>query len=965
MKEVKDRRTKELTKSNNMRNSSNILKIIFTHSINLKLTFKIEDLNCSTSDLTKQYFVNGRFYENSWLKPGKLKQEYSSSTHNLSTLSPNSSNTNVNELDDEAALLRRSSTKLSRRSSFKVNNQTTSNNSLQKTETANLFNFLNSGLEQSRELPTELIIKNNDVNKPSLANSSSNISKENSFKYIGEGNLKVQNDTSSVLLSNIKRYSSTGSLNTLNNSSNRQITSNEQINYSSIQEIPEETTNEIILSNNNIVKSNTLEQQKSQDVEKSVNKNFVYTGITTLDNHSNKKIDNNSEIVFPISLRRSMSTTQADQMISKKKREMYSAALNEEKEQNKHSDLENFSSNAQLKSSNRLSGLKKLGTLYKTFEDDEVVPVSRRQSNCLSAETDSQINTQNIENIRFINQNNNTEEYNNQELLNNKINSYIVSNIEVKGKTKLENNISSFKNDKNESLKAEDETGMFSTSGYKIFNPENNNNNNKDILVSQTKNNLNSDYKTNISNNNTNSSSSSSSSSNNSNNNNYQINRVNPVRLDNNSFKIDPVNAKKHSSNVQNFTIESSSFVSHKHVDQLVRNDSLLDNKVKSLSKNWETVAKPENTQKSQTNPQKPINNFPTKPNTINKLNSNALNKFRTHSEEDESEVQVDLSKENPTNFSGSHNSIIQSQLNKINQPLNQINYQTNKHTSLNTNPSIMGTIQQTRKEQEYRKENGNEYHLNIPRQYDLVRHSFHASQDYVVNPNDFENESNNKNKSIQSMYTIKKSQQQHQNSKGLPTKSNLSISNGSNSPPNTPPSNDENNDNSKRKSVSALYLSDTASTKAKKSEIKHKDTKSVLTINSASVVSPTITNSYSTNLFQNNNNISPTPNNINGLMINRRLSLNTGNKKPIVNINMMKDATASSQQLISFVQNAKNDSNISLSINCSSQNPNQLQFNETQNSNLRLNENTGDFNKKTSVFDRLSRTIKKQHDIH
>ena len=917
-------------------------------------------MNSSTSDLTKQYSINGRFYENSWLKP-KLKQEYSSSTQNLSSVSPNRSANDINELDDEANLLKRSNTRLSRKLSFKINNQNTSNSSLQKTETANLFNFLNSGLDQSRELPSEQKVKNSEINKPLSTNSTSHVSRDpNLFKFTGEGNLKIQPDISTISLSNIKRYSSTGSLNTLNNNNNgsiRQIATSELNSHSSIKEIPEET-NEVTSSN--IVKSNILEQKPS--VIEKVNKNFVNTGVTTIskiESSSSLKpsqIDNdnkntNTEVVFPITLRRSMSTTQADQAINKTRRDMFSAALSEETE-NRNTESQKTASTQNTQSSkpsNRLSGLKKLGSLYKTFEDDDV-SLPKRDSICSITENGSTENP-NSEKFHFVNQNAHQEQSNNSSN-----SSYIVSNIE--GKIKLENNISNIKNDKTESNKTEDENVKTTTSVYRITNSVERTSSD---ASSQPKNNVNTENK-----------------ANNCVNNNIQINRVNPIRLDNSSFKVEQsVGEKRSSLDANNFTMESSS-VSHKPVEQLKGTESILDNKVKSLSKNWETVTtKPENNSKIQSNSQKSINNFPIKPNSISKFNS--INKFRTHSEEDEGEIQINLSNENQVNFTGSHNSIIQAQLNKINQPqITNINsYQHMRSTtSINTNPSF-NSIQQAKKEQEYRKENGHEYHINMPRQHnnELSRHSFHTSQDYVVNHNDFntfENDINTKNKSIQNMYALKKPPIQHQSQqipKSFQTKSSISVSNGSSSPPNTPPSNDDTNDNSKRKSVSALYLSDTASTKAKKSEIKHKDGKTVLTINNApSIISTTVNSSYSTtnnNLFQNNISSATTNNNINN-MINRRASLNTGPKKPIVNINMTKEAPISSQQLISFSQNAKNDTNISLSINCSTQlNSNHSQLSESQNSNLRLNENTGDIHKKTSVFDRLSRTIKKQHDIH
>ena len=903
---------------------------------NLKNFNLIIGLNTSATDLTKQYYLNGRFYENALLKQGKLKLEYSSSTHNLSTLSPNSSNNNMNELDDEANLLRRSNTRLSRRSSFKFNNQNTSNNILPKAETTNLFNFLNSGLEQSRELPTlkNMAASINDINNPSV----------NLTITSKDTNMKHQTDS----LVNIKRYSSTGCLNTINYSSKQLSNTSEQKN-NPIRGIPEEASD----NSTNIIKPITSDKNTNLE-EKSVNKNSVNSGVTTLDSLASSKNDANDGIVFPITLRRSLSTTQADQAHNQKRRENFPATLLEEKELNNEIQKENslstnalnLSMNTQLKSSNRLSGLKKLGSLYKTFEEDNVSPLSKRQSMPAFMEHESSHN-QNYANISIVNQVKNIGECNNenlnQDLLNDRIKSYIVSDDEVSRKVKLGKDAATVSNQtiNNESKKkSDDETTLFTTSGYKIFNTENSN---KESC--QQKNYLDTKINNNII---------------------IQANRANSIRFDNNLKNDQTTSIKKTTPVDLNHILEPN----NKYDEPVISRNESLDNKVKSLSKNWEIV-----TIKTQNLQQKNHNCSPLTTNSVTKLNTN---KFNSNSE-DENEIQANLSTQNDevstqvnNIFSTPHNSIIQAQLNKLNQPPLQINFHTIKSTLSNnsSNPSI-STLQQIKKDQDYRKDNGHEYRLNSPKQsvHDLSRHSFHGSQDYVINPFNYESEMTNKNKSAQNIYQFKKPSTQHQNqttkaTSNIPTKSNTSIFNNSNSPPNTPSNNDDINDSNKRKSVSALYLSDTASTKAKKSEIKHKDTKNLLTLNNPSLISPQIiTNSYSTsNNFFSSSNITPTINNINQLMINRRPSLNNGAKKTILNINMTKETPTQSQS-----QLTKNDSNISLSINCSSQNQNQSQLNDAQNTNFRLNENIGGEinNKKTSVFDRLSRTIKKQHDIH
>jgi hypothetical protein len=814
----------------------------------------------------------------------------------------------MNELDDEATLLRRSNTRLSRRSSFKFNNSNTSNNAPPKNETANLFNFLNSGLEQSRELPSlrnsMTSSSNTDINKPSSSSTSSTNSTYTRDTNAYRNNNEKPQIEPTISLANIKRYSSTGSLNTIN----RQSTGSEQ---NSIQEIPEENIESHQIPTINIVKASSFDNKPTQIDNKPVNTNFISSGTTSLDNFvkiTNKKVNESEGIVFPITLRRSMSTTQADNLQYKNRREISSEVLSEETTEAKpsiklSSHIENSLSNStirsvsptqQLKTTNRLSGLKKLGSLYKTFEDDDVVPLPKRQSTSTIEEStiNSPIITNN-ENIRFFNITNSTPEvkYTNINLnQENKSNSFVNSPIQIN-----QNDL--------------------------IIRPSSHE------TISRTTSNPTSNINVN----------------------NIQINRINN-RIEN-PFKNEQIFNKK--------TPASSIEINEKPSEQLVKID---DNKVKSLSKNWETTTTTPTENVNNNNRIINQNNFTSKPISINKLNSNALNKFRTNSDGNENEISLlllqnsEVVNQQPI-ISSPHNSIIQAQLNKLN--LNPS--QSSSKSTTNINPSI----QQTKRDQDTRKDQIQDFIQKLPRQHSdlsVKNNNFHTPQEYLLHHVD----------AIKKSSTPQQQQQQQQQvSKvvsNIPTiKSNNYVTS---SPPSTPPSNDENSETSKRKSISALYLSDTASTKAKKSEMRHKETnvKTVLSLNSPSQVSPISAIPIINNFFPNfpvaNNNI------VNSLTINRRPSLNNGTiKKPVVNINMTKETIVNppiaSASLQSF--SPKNNSNISLSINCSSQNSsNQTPQPNESSVSFRVNDSNGDGHKqKTSVFDRLSRTIKKQHDIH
>ena len=80
-----------------------------------------------------------------------------------------------------------------------------------------------------------------------------------------------------------------------------------------------------------------------------------------------EKSDKTDDYSKPVTLRRAVSTSEADLALKySNRREIISAALPEETSQGEEAE-----SRSQSRSSNRLSGLKKLGSLYKQFEDDD------------------------------------------------------------------------------------------------------------------------------------------------------------------------------------------------------------------------------------------------------------------------------------------------------------------------------------------------------------------------------------------------------------------------------------------------------------------------------------------------------------------------------------------------------------------------------------------------------------------
>lgn len=238
-------------------------------------------------------------------------------------------------------------------------------------EASYLLDFLNKGLEQNgRELP----------NSRASLNTASNVELNKTLIYSNENNDLNENPnelTKSISpTSFLKRHSSAGCLD-----SNLKL---------------------------------KLISDKTDADDKVSQETICYQGMSSsnnLDSYFNEtQINLDSKVI----LRRSSSTSECDLICNKfnfrNRREIASAVLHEESTNNNSScDLNEStlsqSTRSQSKSSNRLSGLKKLGTLYKTFEDDDFNVSKNRKSIYKNDQSDyclnSSTNTIDIDSAQF------------------------------------------------------------------------------------------------------------------------------------------------------------------------------------------------------------------------------------------------------------------------------------------------------------------------------------------------------------------------------------------------------------------------------------------------------------------------------------------------------------------------------------------------------------------------------------
>lgn len=903
----------------------------------------------------------------------------------------------MNELDDELNFLRKPN-RLVRRPSFK---QTNLNNG-QKSETNQLMSFLTNGLEESRELPSFknlLTSSNSDLNN-----------KENNNSFRNSPKTQIENLLSPLAVANIKRYSSTGNLNTVNSPFPSPVIEKSKF---SILESPEESHESI---SNEIKPSTSFRKYQN---EKTINTNTVASGITMLEKPSDKIeriVEPDSEKLYPVMLRRSSSTTEVDQVYYKARKEIASEVLPEDVNSNSYTErkvqkesypnhIVNDTNNidSQLKSANRLHGLKKLGSLYKTFEDE--IEESNKSPKPVTLEDDQGFKFSepsyhdSSQSLFQMKENNGKNQYNSEKKNNTDIR---VSRPFCVRKEDVITQINGISNDNNNQISNYDQTLKLHQKNMPNLSK---NNENKISLrssfpsqnIKQVNSQINSvnNFDYNFSSN-------------------SEMNKsdhITPSNLSNVTLKrANSLYTATSEREKDNGTEKKDSIISNINHEILNVNEQNIDNKVKSLSKNWENVAN------KIENGSHVSSNSIIRRDSINKSNlENIVNRLRINRNEnnmgDEKiegqyngsrfiEMSNRSNQENQPTFSN-HNINIQSQFTKINFPnCNSINNSiANSTNSIVSN--LVNASQFKREHNEELENDGNrELHLNIPRQQNhSVNYSKNDVQYQYENKNSNinlnvqsesttnSNDSFSKNKIFQNVSPIKKMTQQPvakviQNGV-FPLKSNISASSNnianSNSPPATPVQIDENafnfNDINKRKSGSALYLNDTASTKAKRIEVKHKDNKPLLTNNNnINFLSNTSVSHISNTVFSNNNN---STNGLNNASIIRRASINNGmTRKPTdklnVNINMTKESTQIPTLSNSSSQSSmKNSSNISLSINCSSQNFNQSHQLET-NQGIHLNYHSSDnidtngysqSNKKPSVFDRLSKTIKR--DIH
>jgi hypothetical protein len=207
-------------------------------------------------------------------------------------------------------------------------------------EASYLLDFLNKGLEQSRELPRS------NMNAVSSVELNNLLSIETTRKDSTPIPITIQASPNSSL----KRHSSVGCL----------------------QSKTKQTVKELD-KNDNCSDKHSQETICYQGMNSNSNLDSIYY------NENENKVDS---ISSRVTLRRSSSTSECDLTCNIKvnyrnRREIASAVLHEETNNGNNEAIADVNestglqSREQSKSSSRLSGLKKLGTLYKTFEDDD------------------------------------------------------------------------------------------------------------------------------------------------------------------------------------------------------------------------------------------------------------------------------------------------------------------------------------------------------------------------------------------------------------------------------------------------------------------------------------------------------------------------------------------------------------------------------------------------------------------
>jgi hypothetical protein len=759
----------------------------------------------------------------SWLKASQRRHDsLSASQQNLTQLQE------LNDLEDYTNVELNSSLNLRRRLSRK--------SSLKERNSGNpshLIDFLTNG---DRELHPR-----------NLSNSGENttrITQQKDYRSIEP----VQEERPSYL--NIKRYSSLDGL-SLNSQSNTHF--NSPLNSKPIHESPDEANEKLFYPHRST-------------------SNVINSGVTVVDTND----DNNMTNEYQVTLRRSVSVSQVDRVTKNQRRREITSEVMTEEDMSEMDTQSSLNKNDEKSNRHRLSGLKKLGTLYKTFEDD----FEQQKANQSNKESSQNEHEDDTSDRKFSS-------------------SSIEASVFTQSSQKLRSNTLS------NSTTNESPTSHFGSATSLVSNR---------ILKFEK----------------TDSSST----------------PTPPHETDNPPLILKRANT---------FT-EPSSSLSPRYSKPINFNEDN-DSKVKSLSTKWEKKTSTVSSNDTHISNVKGI-----------VLNS-ATSKQRNRTNEETNEVFRDEGFETQSNGSSSQTSEIISTQYRLNHPAiiskqaypisNKTNINLNPLSSARSNPPIQSTTLPEEEETVYKSE------ISIQRTTSLNTGQTRPTlrQTFAINKKP--------TSSIQQIVPkLDLSSQKRLNLSGATAFS----------PPTSPlPQSTSSctDDPYKRRSGSALYLCDTESTKAKKLELKQRyDQKSPINL------------AYSTNsipstvsqLRQQSDFSSPLARRTNATstLLNSSVNQQQPMKRPDskININLINSShqhqhqqqqqhqnqqqqqQQQQHQLQTQLQNSKSNSNISLTINCSSA----LQPQVNQHGSEAY---APDITKKPSVFDRLSKNIKKQHDVH
>lgn len=740
----------------------------------------------------------------SWLKATQRRHDsLSASQQNLSQLQElnDLEDYTNNELNSSLNLRRR----LSRKSSLKERNSG---------NPSHLIDFLTNG---ERELQSRNLSSSGEPTR---------ITQQKDYRSIEP----VQEERPSYL--NIKRYSSLDGL-SFNSQPNTHF--NGPLKSKPIHESPDETN------------------EKSFYPTRS-SSNVINTGVTVIEAN-----DDSTSNEYQVTLRRSVSVNQVDKVTKNQyRREITSELMTEEN----MSEIEAQSAidKNDEKSNRRLSGLKKLGSLYKTFEDDFEKQKSR-QSNKESSQNDADCD---VTNRKF-------------------------SSSSIEASVFTQSSQKSRSNTLSNSTTNESPTSHFGSTASLVSN--------RILKFEKT-----------------------------------DSSTPTPPH----EAEIIPLTLKR----ANTFTETSSSPRYTKPYNFNEDNDS----KVKSLSTKWEMKTSTASAHDTHISNVKAI------------VLNNATSRIKGRTNEETNEVFRDEGFETQSNGSSSQTSEIQSTQYRLNHPAiiskqaypipNKTNVNLNPLSSARSNPPIQPTTLPEEEETVYKSE------ISIQRTASLNTGQTRPTlrQTFTIN----------KKPASPLQQTVPKLD--------LSSQKRLNISgNTVLSPPTSPlpQSTSTIDDSYKRKSGSALYLCDTASTKAKKLEVKQRfDPKSPTNLAYSTNSIPSTVgqvkqqSDFSSPFSRRTNTSSSVLNTSANQLAPQTQSIKRPDSK--ININLINSSQQQQHQqsLQTQLQNSKSNSNISLTINCSST----LQPQINQNASEAY---TSDFSKKPSVFDRLSKNIKKQHDVH